>query len=305
MYIRIYISILLLLRETFLTILWKGKLTIRFFNFILLDDDLKIYTEHSWNFYFMKWQFYFWAIDISQIAENVLHIAGTNEPNSVQQTNPFFLFYCVCKIRIPFLPLITVQYLYTYKSIYLHIYVCMYISLEYVRTSCAQAHELPQNQCCDNQESGEAKCEPWNTSKPSLCCKQVIDTSTFESYQTRQLYTIVHKLNCKSKFIIYLIECALCKIRYLAKAEIAFNIRLNNHRKDVNNAKSIPADFHFRKSGHSFSLHAKFTLMEQLSNNHTTDKETLKFRLKRREDFWIQKLEMLTPKGLNQKLNNG
>ena len=121
----------------------------------------------------------------------------------------------------------------------------------------------------------------------------------------QQLYTIVHKLNCKSKFTIYLMGRALCKILYVGKAETAFNIRLNNHRKDANNPKSIPADFHFRKPGHSFNLHAKFTLIEQLSNIHTTDKETLKFRLKRREDFWIQKLETLTPKGLNQKLNNG
>ena len=97
---------------------------------------------------------------------------------------------------------------------------------------------------------------------------------------------------------------ALCKILYVGKAETAFNIRLNNHRKDANNPKSIPADFHFRKPGHSFNLHAKFTLIEQLSNIHTTDKETLKFRLKRREDFWIQKLEMLPPNGLNQELNN-
>ena len=101
-------------------------------------------------------------------------------------------------------------------------------------------------------------------------------------------------------------ECALCKAQYVGKAETAFNIRLSNHRKDVNNSKSIckSADLHFRKPGHSFNLHAKFTLIEQLSNIHTTDKETLKFRLKRREDFWIQKLETLTPKGLNQELSN-
>ena len=99
-------------------------------------------------------------------------------------------------------------------------------------------------------------------------------------------------------------ECALCKIQYVGKAETAFNIRLNNHRKDVNNPKSILANFHFKKSGDSFSLHAKFILIKQLNNIHTTDKETLKFRLKRREDFWIQKLETLTPKGLNQELNN-
>ena len=99
-------------------------------------------------------------------------------------------------------------------------------------------------------------------------------------------------------------ECALCKIQYVGKAKTPLNIRINNHRKDVNNPKSIPSNFHFRKPEHSLNLHAKFTLIEQLSNIHTTDKKTLQFRLKRREDFWIKKLETLTPKGLNQELNN-
>ena len=45
-------------------------------------------------------------------------------------------------------------------------------------------------------------------------------------------------------------ECALCKIQYVGKAETAFNIRLNNHRKDVNNPKYSPAVLHFRKPGH-------------------------------------------------------
>ena len=155
-----------------------------------------------------------------------------------------------------------------------------------------------------HSKNRKGKSEPCNTSKPSLCCKQVIVTSIFRSYQTQQLYTIFQKLNCKSKFIIYLMERASCRVQYVGKAETAFNIRLNNHRKDANNPKSMPADLHFRKHGHSFNLHAKFTLIEQLSNIHTTDKDTLKFQLKRREDFWIQKLETLTPKGLNQELNN-
>ena len=152
-----------------------------------------------------------------------------------------------------------------------------------------------------HSENRKGKCEPCNTSKPSLCYKFVTDTSTFWSYQTLQLHTIFHKLNCKSKFIIYLIECALCKVHYVGTA---FNIRLNNHGKDVSNTKSIPADLHFSNPGHSFSLHEKFISIKQLSNIHTTDKDTLKLRLKRREDFWIQNLKMLTSKGLNQKLNN-
>ena len=76
-------------------------------------------------------------------------------------------------------------------------------------------------------------------------------------------------------------------------------MRLNNHRKDVSNPKYIPADLHFRKPGYSFDLHAKLRLIEQLSNIHRTYQETLKFRLKDREETLT-----LTSKGLNQELNN-
>ena len=30
---------------------------------------------------------------------------------------------------------------------------------------------------------------------------------------------------CKSEYIIYLLECILCKIQYVGKAETAFNLR--------------------------------------------------------------------------------
>ena len=153
-----------------------------------------------------------------------------------------------------------------------------------------------------HSKNRKGKCEPCNTSRPSLCCKQVINTSAIRSYQTQQLCTIFHKLNCKRKFIIYFVECPLCNVQYVGKAETAFNVSLNNCTKDVNNPKSILANLHFRKPGHSFDLHAKFPLIK-LSNIHTTDKNTIKFWLRCCEDFWIQKLEMLTTKGLNQGLN--
>ena len=82
-------------------------------------------------------------------------------------------------------------------------------------------------------------------------------------------------------------EYPLCKVKYVRKAEAAFSIRLSKHRKDETNPKSISADLHFRKPGHLFNLPEKFLWIEQISNIHTIDKETLKFRLKHREDFWI------------------
>ena len=87
--------------------------------------------------------------------------------------------------------------------------------------------------------------------------------------------------------------CTLCKIQYIGKAETTFNIRLNNHRKDANgnNPKAIPASIHFEQPGHNFNKHAKFALIEQINNTINTDINIIKRRLKRREDFWILKLD--------------
>ena len=97
-------------------------------------------------------------------------------------------------------------------------------------------------------------------------------------------------------------ECSLCKIQYVGKRETPFNIRLNSHRKDANgnNPKTILVSIHFKQPGHNFNKHAKF----KLNNTIDTDIDTIKIRLRRREDFWILKLDTLTPKGLNQELNN-
>ena len=70
------------------------------------------------------------------------------------------------------------------------------------------------------------------------------------------------------------------------------------------NPKAIPACNHFKIHGHNIMKHAKFTLIEQLTEISNVSKDTLRLRLKRREDFWIIKLETPAPKGLNQELNN-
>ena len=50
------------------------------------------------------------------------------------------------------------------------------------------------------------------TNKSSLCCTQVVNTKTFESYQTKRTFKNFHKLSCKSSFVVYLTESTLCKI---------------------------------------------------------------------------------------------
>ena len=115
--------------------------------------------------------------------------------------------------------------------------------------------------------------------KTCSCCSRSL-TLVHSKVTKNSNYTLYFTI-----FIIYLVQCALCKVQYAGKAETAFNIRLSDQSKNINHSKSIFTNFHFRESVHSFKLYAKFMLFEQLSIIHVTDKDTLKFRLKRHEDF--------------------
>ena len=77
-------------------------------------------------------------------------------------------------------------------------------------------------------------------------------------------------------------------------------IRLSNHRQDVKNSNAIPVCEYFSRHHHDFNNHGKFIIIELVRNTRTTITETLKERLKQRENFWIVKLETLAPQGLNR-----
>ena len=62
------------------------------------------------------------------------------------------------------------------------------------------------------------QCTPCCTSQ-SLCCQQVLKTTTFRSTQTRETFTIFHQVTCHNNYVIYLPECIMCKIQYVEKSE--------------------------------------------------------------------------------------
>ena len=142
--------------------------------------------------------------------------------------------------------------------------------------------------------------------KSSFCCSQVVNTKTFKTYQTKRMFKTFHKLNCKSSFVIYPMECTFHKIQYVEKSEIPFNIRLNKHRKDGNdnNPKAILASIPCKQFCHNLNKHARFSLTEQINNIINSDIDTIKIRLIRRQDFWILRLDTLTLEGLNHELHN-
>ena len=136
----------------------------------------------------------------------------------------------------------------------------------------------------------------------NLCCKQVKQTKTFQSYRTKETFQIFHNLRCKSENLIYLLQCRICQLPYVHKSETPFKIHLNNHRKDAKSQASILACKHFNEQNHNFQQHAEITLIEQIKKQ-TTAEET-RIILKRRKNFWVLRLKTLSPDGLNEKLNN-
>ena len=143
---------------------------------------------------------------------------------------------------------------------------------------------------------------PCLSNNRTLCCRQIIKTTTFQSNQNKMTYTIYHNVHCKSKYAIYLMECTKCKLQHVGKAETELNLRINNHRKDVLKLNAIPVNRHFAQRDHDFNTDARFTIIEKLQNTKLSE-ESITELLKKRANFWIKKLETLRPKGLNHELN--
>lgn len=146
-------------------------------------------------------------------------------------------------------------------------------------------------------------CTPCLSKGENKCCKQIRRTKKFKSNRTNKSFNIFHKVNCKSKWVIYLMECIICRIQYVGKSEWPMNIRINKHRYDVPRFDSLDVCQHFRSPGHDFDSHAKFTIIEELKQKNKP-KHTMRKILEQREDSWVIKLRTLNPDGFNKELND-
>ena len=77
--------------------------------------------------------------------------------------------------------------------------------------------------------SGSHKC------KECHACTKVKVTNKFTSVNTKRSYEIRKKLDCDSKFVIYLVQCLNCLGLYVGKSEWAFKVRHSNHKQEVKN----------------------------------------------------------------------
>ena len=146
-------------------------------------------------------------------------------------------------------------------------------------------------------------CSPCNT-KRSLCCNHIIKTNSFTSVSTHKTYKIFHESDCRSTNVIYLLECIRCKKQYVGKSEWPFNYRLNNYRSRIKSTqydKLLPVEKHFKEQNHVFERDARFIIIEKIEKENVQNMTNL---LETHEDNWIKRLQILFPKGLNNKLNH-
>ena len=58
------------------------------------------------------------------------------------------------------------------------------------------------------------------------------NSNIYKLVNERDLYNLSSS-HLPRNYVIYLLECVMCNIQYAGRSERLFNIRLNNHRKDM------------------------------------------------------------------------
>ena len=109
-----------------------------------------------------------------------------------------------------------------------------------------------------------------------------------KSTSTGRCYTIPNKVNCNSKNLIYCIECPICNLQYVGQTKNKLLMRINQHKSDIRLEKDSPVARHFNLH----KINPKLYVLQLIAN------DDLKLRLKF-ENYWISRLNTLTPKGLN------
>lgn len=124
-------------------------------------------------------------------------------------------------------------------------------------------------------------------------CTHLNCKSFFISTVTKTRYSIRHPASCNSSNIIYLITCTKCKKQYVGLTTKSLRTRINHHRSNVFQNKTIYLCIHFNFPDHSVD-NISVQVIDQIRNSKDTLRE-----LQLLETFWISTLKTQQPQGLN------
>ena len=161
-------------------------------------------------------------------------------------------------------------------------------------------HELWQ---CTNEreEAVEVQgCFKCTRTRCDLCRNFLVESNSFQSFQTGKSYKIRSKLSCDSKNVIYLASCNKCRLQYIGSTTTDFKVRFRNHKSAmITKKKTCEVAVHFNKTPHDLSDFS-FQCIDQVQGtaNNSTNIEKL---LITKEAYWSAQLFSLAPFGLNKR----
>ena len=78
-------------------------------------------------------------------------------------------------------------------------------------------------------------------------------------------------MDCQSFWVIYIVECNICRLQYIGKSETGFNLRLNNPRNHIKKrVNSCELTEHFLQNikSHNFENDLTMKVIEQIRKDH-------------------------------------
>ena len=114
----------------------------------------------------------------------------------------------------------------------------------------------------------------------------------FRSSITNMEFRVKATADCRTKNVVYLIECAKCSIEYVGEMENALRISLKGHWSNINHQRlDRPVAQHFNQPHHTLK---DLTIMVIKK----IYREDVNF-CKQKESYWIKTIKSLLPNGLN------
>jgi len=113
---------------------------------------------------------------------------------------------------------------------------------------------------------------------------------------------LIRLLDWITSWVIYIIDCNICKLQYIGKSKTTFNLRLNNHhiKKGISSCE-LTEHFLHNKWTHNLDNNVIITIIEQLRKDNISN-EQKKDLLRHREIFWQKKLNSMQPNGLTKQI---
>ena len=137
---------------------------------------------------------------------------------------------------------------------------------------------------------GDARCGAC----PMTTKKRVV--SSYFSHKKYALPTGMEILTCRSKRIVYLLECPHCRKQYVGQTSLTLGLRMRSHRQHWREGKNKLLYNHLKRNGLALT-DLSLTALEQLPAEANV-KET-RCALLRKEKVWIARLDTMFPKGFN------